>query len=228
MLERGLYVSFANCGLPYYVGNLIGDGAKLLIADPTLFRDRFNVDVRTEEEVIAIGRPRRQLTVRRTRDGTTYALDYDKLVLSPGARPLLPALPGIDLPGIFSIKTAPDSSAVREWIETRSAKSADVIGGGFIGLEMAENLTRLGIDVVILDVRDDDEVACKPIPGEIHITLNQLRQRLDELPIDRPIQICCAVGARAYTASRLLTQHGFAASLLSGGAETWFCVENSN
>jgi len=517
MLERGPYVSFANCGLPYYVGKVIDDAEKLLIADAKLFRERFNVDVRTEEEVIAIDRPRRRLTIRRTRDGTSYTLDYDTLVLSPGARPIRPPLPGIDLPGIFSMRTVPDSRAVRAWIEATRAQSAVVIGAGFIGLEMAENLSRLGIaisvierdvqimppmdsemttplvqelerqgvrlilgdsvvafeqeggglrvrtekgaalaadlvilaigvqpesdlakqsgldtgprghivvdgnlrtsdphiyalgdaievrhivtgkktalplagpanrqgrivadmiagrgrhfrgvqgtavcgifdltlaltgtgekglrttdtdygvvyahpndhvgyypgatpiyikllydksngrvlgaqavgkagverriDVIamaiqmkatvfdleedelcyapqygaakdpvnmvgmiaanamrgdleitpwekvgqngalILDVRDHDEVSCKPIPGEIHIPLNQLRQRLDELPKDRPIQICCAVGARAYTASRLLKQHGFAASLLSGGAETWFCVEKAN
>ena len=86
----------------------------------------------------------------------------------------------------------------------------------------------LGLATLAGYLRDDDEVTCKPIDGEIHIPLNQLRRRLHELPQDRPIQICCAVGARAYTASRLLIQHGFDASLLSGGAETWFCVEKGN
>ena len=517
VIEKGPYVSFANCGLPYFVGNVIEDESSLLVTDPKTLRDRFNIDVRTEHEVIGIHRPQRRLTVRRGSDGSTYELYYDKLVLSPGARPIRPPLPGMDLPGIFSIRTVPDSRHIKEWIEQRRVKRAVVIGGGFIGLEMAENLVRRGIDVtvverdaqvmppldpemtiplgqelesrgvrlvlgdsvsgfeerdgalvirtakerelaaelvivaigvqpeselasecgletgprghvlvngnlctsdrdiyaigdaievrhvvtgkktalplagpanrqgrivadmiagrgrhfrgvqgtavcgifgltaaltganektlratdldygavyahpndhvsyypgasaiflkllydksngrilgaqavgksgverridviamaiqmhatvfdleeaelcyapqygaakdpvnmigmiganvmrgdltitpwqdvqqngaVVLDVRDDDEVACKPISGEIHIPLNQLRQRLHELPKDKPIQICCAVGARAYTASRLLIQHGFDASLLSGGAETWFCVEKRN
>lgn len=517
LLERGPYVSFANCGLPYFVGDVIEEESSLLVTDPSLLRDRFNIDVRIEQEVVGIDRANRRLTVRRGNDDTTYELTYDKLVLSPGARPVRPPLPGIDLPGVFSIRTVPDSRAVKEWIEARGVKRAVVIGGGFIGLEMTENLVRRGIDVtvierdtqvmppfdaemtiplaqelkgkgvklilgdsvtgfeehdgafrvrtekgeslaadlvilsigvqpesdlakqsglktgprghivvdgnlrtsdlhifaigdavevrhivtgkktvlplagpanrqgrivadmiagrgrhfrgvqgtavcgvfdltvaltganekvlrntdtdygavyahpndhvgyypgakpifmkllydksngqvlgaqavgksgverrvdviamaiqmkatvfdleeselcyapqygaakdpvnmigmiaanvmrgdllitpwqnvakngaVVLDVRDDDEVACKPIAGEIHIPLNQLRQRLHELPKDKPIQICCAVGARAYTASRLLVQHGFYASLLSGGAETWFCVEKRN
>jgi len=514
MLERGPYVSFANCGLPYYIGGVIEDEAALLIADVALFRDRFNVDVRTGEKAVAIDRAARLVTIRRMTDGTTYTLNYDKLVLSPGARPIRPPVPGIDAPGIFSIRTVPDSRKVREWIDRRAVSKAVVIGGGFIGLEMVENLVRRGIGVtvierqsqlmppldaemtiplarelkdrgvelclgdsvsrfeerqgvlcvyteggaelsvdlvilaigvqpenelaqaagidtgkrghilvdsnmrtsdpnifaigdaievrhivtgrrtslplagpanrqgrivadmiagrgrhfrgvqgtavcgifdltlavtgesekilrttdsdygvvychpndhvsyypganpifikllydksngrvlgaqaigrsgverridviamaiqmkatvfdleeselcyapqygaakdpvnmigmiaanvmrgdltitpwedvgsdgaIVLDVRDDDEVACKPIPGEVHIPLNQLRERLQELPRDRPIQICCAVGARAYTASRLLNQHGYIASLLSGGAETWFCMD---
>jgi NADPH-dependent 2,4-dienoyl-CoA reductase/sulfur reductase-like enzyme/rhodanese-related sulfurtransferase len=513
MLERGPYVSFANCGLPYFIGGVIEDEAKLLIADEALFRDKFNVDVRTGNEAVAIDTASHRLAVRRLSDGTTYTLNYDKLVLSPGARPIRPPLSGIDLPGVFSLRTVPDSRRVREWIERHDVRKATVIGGGFIGLEMVENLAHRGIEVtvierqsqlmppldaemtiplaheleergiklhlsdsvarfearngslcvhteggaelvadlvilaigvqpeselaqaaglatgprghilvdgnlrtsdpnvfaigdtievrhvvtggrtalplagpanrqgrivadmiagrgryfrgvqgtavcgvfdltlamtgasekmlsdtetdygvvyahpndhvgyypganpifikltydksngrvlgaqavgrsgvarridviamaiqmkatvfdleeselgyapqygaakdpvnmigmiasnvmrgdlritpwqevghngaVVLDVRDDDEVSCKPIPGEVHIPLNQLRGRMHELPKDRPIQICCAVGARAYTASRLLTQHGFNASLLSGGAETWFCV----
>lgn len=517
MLERGPYVSFANCGLPYYVGNLVEDEKSLLLADETLFRDRFNVDVRTHQEVVAIDRQQRRIKVRRNADGTIYTLDYDKLVLSPGARPIRPPLPGVDLPGIFAIRTVPDSRTIRQWIVDQQVKSAVVIGGGFIGLEMTENLVRRGIGVtvierdaqvmppldaemtypvreelerngvhlllgdsvaafkrrgdqirvkttygqkvvadlvilaigvqpeselareaglkvgarghilvdtnlrtsdphifalgdaievrhivtgkktalplagpanrqgrivadmiagrgrhfrgvqgtavcgvfdltlaltgasekalqgtdidcgvvyahpnhhvsyypgatpiflkllydksdgrvlgaqavgkagvarridviamaiqmkatvfdleeselcyapqygaakdpvniigmiaanvmrgdlkitpwrdvardgaVVLDVRDDDEIACKPIQGEMHIPINQLRNRMNELPKDRPIHICCAVGARAYNASRLLVQHGFDASLLSGGAETWFCVEKGN
>jgi len=517
MLERGPYISFANCGLPYHVGNVIEEEQSLLLADAALFRDRFNIDVRTGQEVLGVDRKARSLTVRKTEDGTTYTLEYDRLVLSPGARPMRPPLPGIDQPGIFSIRTVPDSRAVREWIEARTPRSAVVIGAGFIGLEMAENLVHRGLQVtiierdiqimppldqemtfpvrqeleskgirlilgdsvtafeplgegilvrtdkgealetelvilaigvqpesdlaqaaeletgprghivvdsnlrtsdrhiyalgdaievrnlvtgkktalplagpanrqgrivadmiagrgrhfrgvqgtavcglfdvtlaltganektlkttdidygavyahpndhvgyypgatpiflkllydksngrvlgaqavgragverridviamaiqmkatvfdleeselcyapqygaakdpvnmigmiaanvmrgdlritpweqvgrngaVVLDVRDADEISCKPIPGEIHIPLNELRGRLHELPQDRPIQICCAVGARAYNASRLLTQHGYDASLLSGGAETWFCVEKGN
>ena len=514
LLERGPYVSFANCGLPYYIGNVIEEEEKLLVADVDLFRNRFNVDARVEEEVIAIDREDRSVTIRRIADGHEYVEHYDTLVLSPGARAIRPPLPGIDLPGIFSLRTIPDSRQIRSWIEERNVRHAVVVGGGFIGLEMAENLKERGIDIalierdvqlmppidremslpiqwevekqdikvhlgdsvsgfaesggrlqvqtekglnidtdivilsigvapesglakdcdlelgprghilvdknlrtsdrnilaigdaievrsavidqrtalplagpanrqgriaadviagrgrffrgvqgtavcgvfnltmastganektlqqtsinydvvyahpnqhvgyypgakpifmkllfdtlsgrvlgaqavgedgvarridaiamaiqmkatvfdleeaelcyapqygaakdpvnmigmiaanvmrgdlhitpwqemgkdnaVVLDVRDPDEVECGPVPADIRIPLNDLRGRLDELPRNRPIQICCAVGARAYNAARVLTQHGFHTSLLSGGAETWFCVQ---
>lgn len=514
MFERGPYVSFANCGLPYYIGDVIEDEEKLLVADVELFRDRFNVDARVNEAVIAIDRKRKTVLVQRQTDGEQYSESYDELILSPGSKPIRPPLPGIDLPGIFTLRNIPDSRLIRSWIDTRKAKHAVVVGGGFIGLEMVENLANRGLDIVlieradqlmppidkemsipiaqelndhniqvklgdsvtsfadsdgklqvqtenglcidtdmvmlaigvqpentlardcglglgprghilvdmnlrtsdrnilalgdaievrssiidqrtalplagpanrqgriaadvvsgkgrffrgvqgtavcgifdltlattginektlqntsidydvvyghpnqhvsyypgatpiflkllfdklsgrvlgaqavgkegvarridtiamaiqmkatvfdleeselcyapqygaakdpvniigmiaanvmrgdlhitpweemgkdgavVLDVRDPDEVECGPVPANIRIPLNQLRNRLNELPRDRPIQICCAVGARAYNASRILTQHGYHASLLSGGAETWFCVQ---
>lgn len=518
LLERGPYVSFANCGLPYYIGGVIEEENDLLVADVDLFRDRFNVDARVNEEVISIDRKNNTVTIRRLADGQTYNEHYDTLVLSPGAKPIRPPLPGIELPGIFSLRNIPDSRQIKSWISTQEVQHAIVIGGGFIGLEMVENLkaqcievvlierdeqimppidkemslpiqwelekqnvtvklgqsvtafkqsnerllvetdngfaietdlvitsigvmpesdlakacgldigprghiivdnnlrtsdknilalgdaievrsavidqktalplagpanrqgriaadvisgggrffrgvqgtavcgifnltmattgvsektlksqTSIGYDVVyahpnhhvgyypgatpifmklifdkmngrvlgaqavgesgverridtiamaiqmnatvfdleeselcyapqygaakdpvniigmiaanvmrgdlhitpwqgmgkdnaiVLDVRDPDEIECGPMPADIRIPLNQLRQRLDELPKDRPIQICCAVGARAYNASRLLAQHGFNASLLSGGAETWFCIQEES
>jgi NADPH-dependent 2,4-dienoyl-CoA reductase/sulfur reductase-like enzyme/rhodanese-related sulfurtransferase len=516
MVEQGPFVSFANCGLPYYVGGVIEKEEELLLADPELFRQRFNVEARINEKVISIDRRGQSVRIRRLADDSEYDEHYDHLVLSPGARPLRPALPGIDLPGIFSLRTVPDSKTVKTWIRDHDVRHAAVIGGGFIGLEMAENLANLGISVtlverdaqlmppldkemtipvkqalekrgiglllcnsvsafeeqgrdilvrtsegpsfpvqmvllsiglqpqselardcglalgprghivvdsnlrtgdrrifaigdavevrhavsgqktavplagpanrqgrivadviagrgrffrgvqgtavcgffdltmamtgvnektlkesgvdydvvyahpnhhvgyfpgavpiymkllfdrssgrvlgaqavgeagverridvismtiqmhgtvfdleeaelcyapqygaakdpvnmigmiaanvmrgdlvitpwtalgednaVILDVRDDDEIACKPIAQEVHIPINQLRGRLTELPKDRPIQVCCAVGARAYNAVRMLMQHGYQASLLSGGAETWFCVQDA-
>ena len=514
MLERGPYVSFANCGLPYYIGDVIEEEKDLLVADVNLFRDRFDVDARVREEVVAIDRARKAIRIRRLEDNTEYEERYDTLVLSPGAQPLRPPLPGIDLPGIFSLRNIPDSREIRSWIASRDVKEAVVVGGGFIGLEMAENLKRRGMGVtllerdvqlmppidkemslpiqwelekqgvkvalgdsvsqfeqqgnrlqvhtesglhldtdmvilsigirpesdlakacgldtgprghiivdknlrtsdrnilaigdvievrsavidqrtalplagpanrqgriaadviagrgrhfrgvqgtavcgvfdltlastgvnektlkqtsidydvvyahpnqhvgyypgatpifmkllfcktsgrvlgaqavgksgverridtiamaiqmkatvfdleeselcyapqygaakdpvnmigmiaanamrgdlhitpwqdvgrdnaVVLDVRDPEEIACGPVASDIRIPLNELRGRLHELPPDRPIQICCAVGARAYNASRILTQHGFHCSLLSGGAETWFCIQ---
>jgi NADPH-dependent 2,4-dienoyl-CoA reductase/sulfur reductase-like enzyme/rhodanese-related sulfurtransferase len=516
MVEQGPFVSFANCGLPYYVGGVIEKEEELLLADPELFRQRFNVDARINEKVTSIDRQEQSVSIRRLADDSEYVEHYDHLVLSPGARPLRPALPGIDLPGIFSLRTVPDGRTVKTWIRDRDVRRAAVIGGGFIGLEMAENLANRGISVtlverdnqlmppldkemtipvqqalekrgiglllgnsvsafeeqgrdilvrtsegpsfpvqmvllsiglqpqnelardcglalgprghivvdsnlrtgdrrifavgdavevrhavsgqktavplagpanrqgrivadviagrgrffrgvqgtavcgffdltmamtgvnektlkesgvdydvvyahpnhhvgyypgavpiymkllfdrssgrvlgaqavgeagverridvismtiqmhgtvfdleeaelcyapqygaakdpvnmigmiaanvmrgdlvitpwtalgednaVILDVRDDDEIACKPIAQEVHIPINQLRGRLSELPKDRPIQVCCAVGARAYNAVRMLLQHGYQASLLSGGAETWFCVQDA-
>ncbi len=109
LLDRGPYVSFANCGLPYYVGDVIQDENKLLVASAELFKTRFNIEVRTENEVMAIDRERREVEVKCLHTGKVYREKYDALVLSPGATPIRPALPGIDLPGIFVLRTIPDS-----------------------------------------------------------------------------------------------------------------------
>ena len=152
VLDRGPYVSFANCGLPYYVGNVIQEEAKLLLATPELFRERFNIEVRTRNEVTAIDRQACDVLVRDLEAGRDYREHYDALVLSPGAAPIRPPLPGIDHPGIFTLRTVPDSRAIREWIESRGARRAVVVGGGFIGLEMAENLVHRGIAVTIVEM----------------------------------------------------------------------------
>ncbi len=168
MLDRGPYVSFANCGLPYYVGDVITDEAKLLVANPALFRDRFNIEVRTEHEVTAIDREAREIDVKELATGRTYRESYDALVLSQGAAAVRPPLPGIDLPGIFVVRTVPDSRHIRAWIDAKAAKSAVVVGGGFIGLEMAENLMHRGIAVTVVEMLDqvmpplDPEMA-KPV-----------------------------------------------------------------
>ena len=152
LLDRGPYVSFANCGLPYYVGDVIQDEAKLLVATPELFRRRFNIEVRTQNEVLSIDRGAREIDVRDLVSGRRYREKYDVLVLSPGAAAIRPPLPGIDLPGIFTLRTVPDSRKIREWIDARSARRAVVVGGGFIGLEMAENLVHRGIEVTIVEM----------------------------------------------------------------------------
>ncbi len=152
VLERGPYVSFANCGLPYYIGGVIEDESKLLVATAELFISRYAIDVRPENEVLSIDRERQLVRVRRRQDGSEYEIRYDALVLSPGARPIRPPLPGIDRPGVFSIRTVPDSRAVRAWIEDRQVRDAVVIGGGFIGLEMAENLHRRNIRVHLIEL----------------------------------------------------------------------------
>jgi len=168
LMDRGPYVSFANCGLPYYVGDVIKDEAKLLVANPALFRDRFNIEVRTEHEVIAIDREAREIEVKDLATDQTYREAYDALVLSPGAAAVRPPLPGIDLPGIFVVRTVPDSRHIRAWIEEKDAKSAVVVGGGFIGLEMAENLVHRGLSVTVVEMLDqvmpplDPEMA-KPV-----------------------------------------------------------------
>ena len=154
ILDRGYYVSFANCGLPYFVGNVIREESKLLLAGPDLFRERFNIEVRLRNEAVAIDRQSRQVLVRDVDSQREYREPYDALVLSPGASPIRPPLPGIDLPGIFTLRTLPDSEDIREWIESRNPRRAVVVGGGFIGLEMAENLVHRGMDVTIIEMAD--------------------------------------------------------------------------
>lgn len=152
VLDRGPYVSFANCGLPYYVGNVIQDESKLLLATPALFKDRFCIEVRTLNEVTGIDREARTLSVHDLETGREYSEPYDALLLSPGAAPICPPWPGIDLAGIFTLRTVPDSREIKNWIETRKPKKAVVVGGGFIGLEMAENLAHRGIEVTIVEL----------------------------------------------------------------------------
>ncbi len=152
IFERGPYVSFANCGLPYYVGNVITDEQDLLIATPELFRKRFNIEVRVESEVRAIDRRENAIEVKDLRSGKVYREHYDALLLAPGSSPIRPPLPGIELPGIFTLRTIPDSRQIRAWITERNVKRVVVVGGGFIGLEMTENLVNRGIAVTIIEM----------------------------------------------------------------------------
>ncbi len=154
VFEKGPYPSYANCGLPYYTGEIISDEAKLLVATPDLFHARFNIDVRTEHEVVRIDRKEKKIEVKDLRRKTTYWETYDALVLAPGAAPVRPALPGIDLGGIFTLRTIPDSRAIRTWIQGTQANQAVIIGGGFIGLEMAESLAGRGLHVTIVEMCD--------------------------------------------------------------------------
>lgn len=154
VLERGPYASFANCGLPYYIGGVIQEEAKLLQASPELFRQRFRIDVRTQHEALFIDREKREVAIRDLVSGEEYRESYDALLLAPGASPVAPPLAGIRLPGIFTVRTVPDSAQIREWIERHNAKRAVVIGGGFIGLEMVENLARRGLSVTLIEAAD--------------------------------------------------------------------------
>ncbi|MEQ9236294.1 FAD-dependent oxidoreductase [Coleofasciculus sp. E2-BRE-01] len=152
IFDRGSFVSFANCGLPYYVGDVITDEKKLLVANTQLFKQRFNIEVRLENEVLEIDRDAREISVKDLNSGQVYRERYDALVLAPGASPLRPPLPGIDLPGIFALRTIPDSRRIRNWIVEHQVKQAVIVGGGFIGLEMAENLVKRGIAVTLLEM----------------------------------------------------------------------------
>ena len=152
MLDRGPYVSFANCGLPYYVGKVITDESQLLVATPELFKQRFNIEVRLRNEVLKINRIEKTVEVRDLESGRVYSESYDALVLAPGAAPIRPPLPGIDLEGIFALRTIPDSRRILKWISDKKVKTAAIVGGGFIGLEMAENLSKEGIQVSIIEM----------------------------------------------------------------------------
>jgi NADPH-dependent 2,4-dienoyl-CoA reductase/sulfur reductase-like enzyme/rhodanese-related sulfurtransferase len=175
VFDRGPYVSFANCGLPYFVGDVIVDETKLLVATPQLLRDRFAIEVRTEHEVRSIDRERRVIRVRDLRGGGEADEPYDVLVLAPGASAIRPPFPGVDLPGIFSVRTIPDSRRVRAWIEEKQAQSAVVVGGGFIGLEMAENLAHRGLAVTL--VERADQVMPPLDPEMAYLVEEQLRAR---------------------------------------------------
>jgi len=151
VFDRGPYVSFANCGLPYYVGNVISDERTLLVASAEMFHQRFNVAVHTDTEVVAVDAADRTITVRDLRNGEARTERYDALVLSPGAAPIRPALPGVDRDGVFAVRSIPDSRRIRAWIDERRAQAAVVVGGGFIGLEMVENLIHRELTVSLLE-----------------------------------------------------------------------------
>ena len=154
ILERTGYVSYANCGLPYYVGGVIQDRADLTLQTPDSFRARFGIDVRVGHEALAIHPSSHTVTVRRLEDGSQYTESYDKLILSPGARAVRPDLPGVDDPQIFTLRTVEDTFRIRDYLDAHRPRSAVVVGGGFIGLEGAENLMHAGIPTTLLQRGD--------------------------------------------------------------------------
>ncbi|MDO4437003.1 MAG: FAD-dependent oxidoreductase [Coriobacteriaceae bacterium] len=150
VIERTGYVSYANCGLPYYIGGAITDRSKLTLQTPESFRKRFNIDVRVRQEATAIDREARTVTITRLEDGTTYTERYDKLILSPGARPAVPDLPGIGSERIHTLRTVEDTFRIADVVDREKPRRAVVVGAGFIGLEMAENLRERGLDVTVV------------------------------------------------------------------------------
>ncbi|MFA6506949.1 MAG: FAD-dependent oxidoreductase, partial [Treponemataceae bacterium] len=154
LIERGDYVSYANCGLPYYAGGVISERAKLFVMTPEKFRETLNVDVRVATEATAIDRAAKTVSLTELKTGRTYKENYDALILSPGAEPIKPPIPGLDLEGIFTIRSVPDIDRIKEWIDMRRPERAVVVGGGFIGLEMAENLAHRGAAVTVIEALD--------------------------------------------------------------------------
>lgn len=154
IFEKGKYISYANCGLPYYIGNVIKERDALLLQTPEIMKQKFNVDVRTENEVIAINREEKEIVVKNLKTGNIYREKYDVLVLSTGSFPVRPPIEGINAPNIFTLWTVPDTDMIKNYIKEQNLKRAAVIGGGFIGIEMAENLHQLGMEVSIIEMQD--------------------------------------------------------------------------
>ena len=151
MFEKGPHISYANCGLPYYIGGVIKDRDKLLVQTPESFHARFNIDVRIHSEIITINSDEKSVVVRETKTDKTYTESYDKLILSPGASPVKPPIPGINSENIFTLRNVDDTDKIKAFIDDSTPKSAVVIGAGFIGLEMAENLHHIGVNVTVVE-----------------------------------------------------------------------------
>ena len=174
LFERGEHISFANCGLPYYIGGAIADRDELLLQTPESFHSRFNIDVRTSSEVLAIDPILKTVTVKDLTGGKTYAETYDSLILAPGAEPIKPPIPGIESPLVFTLRNLADTDHIKAYIDQTRPKSSAVVGGGFIGIEMAENLKKAGLDVSVIELSEqviaplDVDVAC-----DVHSYLRQ-------------------------------------------------------
>jgi len=154
ILERGEYVSFANCGLPYYIGGVITDREDLTLQTPESFKGRFNIDVRVLNEAVKVSPDTKTVTIKNLRTGETYEEIYDNLILSMGAEPIRPNIDGADGSNVFTLRNIPDTLKIKNYIDTAKPRSAVVIGGGYIGVEMAENLAQAGIKVAIVELAD--------------------------------------------------------------------------
>lgn len=183
LLERGSYISFANCGLPYYIGDVIPERDKLVVVSPEEFRGMFNVETRTSHEVVKIDRAAKTVSVKNLVSGEVYQEPYDKLVLSPGAAPIIPPVPGNDLPGVFALRNIPDMDHIKNFINQQRPARAVVVGGGFIGLELAENLHHLGIQVTLIEMMNQ---VMAPLDYEMaamvhqHLQFKQVRLALGD------------------------------------------------
>ena len=162
LFEKGEYISYANCGLPYYVGGIISDKEKLLVQTPEAMRERFNIDIRIQSEVIKVDPERQDVVIHDHKTDRVYTEKYDRLILSPGAEPKRPHMDGLDLDGVFTLRTVPDTYKIRDYIDKREVSRAVVIGGGFIGVEMAENLMEKGIEVTLVEFTDQIVASLDP------------------------------------------------------------------
>lgn len=154
LFEKGEYISFANCGLPYYIGEVIKEKDKLVVQTPEKMKERFMIDVRINSEVIKVVPDEKYVEVYNKAENRTYTETYDKLILSPGAEPIKPKLPGIDSPRIFTLRNIPDTYKIKDFVDEKKPKRAVVVGAGFIGLEVAENLHKMGVNVTVVELAD--------------------------------------------------------------------------
>lgn len=152
ILERGGYVSFANCGLPYYIGGVITDKGSLTLQTPQSFKARFNIDVRVMNEAVKIDPDKKTVTVKELSGGAVYEESYDSLILSPGAEPIRPGIEGAERENVFTLRNIPDTFAIKSYIDEKKPKTAVVVGGGYIGVETAENMRKAGLDVTIAEI----------------------------------------------------------------------------
>ena len=170
LFEKGEYISYANCGLPYYIGGVIEERERLFVQTPVSFKARFNIEVRIKSEVKAIEPENKQVVIKDWATGKTYRESFDKLVLSPGAEPVLPPWEGIRTEGIFTLRNVADTDRIKAWAGRQEVKKAVVVGAGFIGLEMAENLHELGIQVTVVEMADQ---VMTPVDFEIAAVVHQ-------------------------------------------------------
>lgn len=190
MFEKGEFISFANCGLPYYVSGEIKEQSALTLQTPKSFNARFNVDVRILSEVIAINPDEKKVTVKKVVDGTTYEESYDELVLSMGADPIRPNIKGIESNKVFTIRNIPDTLRLKEYVDYKKPQRAVVVGGGFIGLEIAENIKAVGVDVTIVEMSNQviapidydmaAEVHCHLRSKGVKLMLNSALEEIEE------------------------------------------------
>ncbi|MEX0653474.1 MAG: FAD-dependent oxidoreductase [Phycisphaeraceae bacterium] len=201
LFEKDAHISFANCGLPYYIGGEITERGKLLVASPELFEQRFGIEVRTRQEVIAIDRQRQVVQVLNHTTGERYEQAYDKLILAPGASPIVPHMPGVDAPNVFTLRNLADTDAITHWIDEHPPRRAVVVGAGFIGLEMVEQLLRRGMQVSLVELQDQvlppldremaqplrEQLACQGV--ELH-----LGQGIEGLTVERGRAVAVRIG----------------------------------
>ena len=197
LIERGEYISFANCGLPYYIGETIKDRSKLLVQTVEGMSDRFNIDIRNLSEVTSINPECKSITIKNLQTNEEYNETYDKLLLSPGARPIVPPIPGLkENETLFTLRNIPDTDKIKNYVDKQKPKKAVVVGGGFIGIEMAENLVDRGIEVTIVEMSNQ---VMAPIDFEMASILHaHLKEKGVHLILENGVQSFDDHGKKSY------------------------------
>ena len=187
LIERGEYISFANCGLPYYIGETITDRSKLLVQTVEGMSGRFNMDIRNLSEVVKIDHENKKVTIKNLRNDEVYEETYDKLLLSPGASPIVPPIPGLnENETLFTLRNIPDTDRIKNYVDDQKPEKAVVVGGGFIGIEMAENLVDRGIEVTMIEMSNQ---VMAPIDIEMASILHtHIREKGVNLIIENGVQ----------------------------------------